>query len=279
MTSQISKEKSSNVLSKILLYYKNNQRAFPWRETTDPYHILVSEYMLQQTQVDRVVPKYISFLKKFPNTTALASTTKKEVLTLWSGLGYNRRATALHNTAKILVAKHKGVVPEDKETLLTLPGIGEYTAGAVLAFAYNKPVVMIETNIRTVLLHHYVQKKKEVTDKAISIFVEHLLQHALEQKVSPRIFYSAMMDYGTHLKSQGVRTNTRSKHYTKQSKFDGSIRQARGALLRLLINAEKGVSKKQLQTVQAKRINEGLTGLLTEGVIEKRGKYYYVTNS
>ncbi len=276
MPSKISKEKSNDVLSHVLLHYKNNQRTLPWRETDNPYHILISEYMLQQTQADRVVPKYISFLKKFPKVTALASSTRKEVLTLWSGLGYNRRATALHDAAKILVAEHDSVVPENKETLLTLPGVGEYTAGAVLAFAYNRPVIIIETNIRTVLLHHCIQKKKEVADKTISVFVKRLLQNALERKVSPRIFYSAMMDYGAHLKSQGVRTNARSKHYTKQSKFDGSIRQARGALLRLFISTEKGISKKQLQTVQVERINEGLTGLLTEGVIEKRGKYYYL---
>ena len=270
------KEKNDDILSRVLLHHRDNQRIFPWRETSNPYHILVSEYMLQQTQTDRVVPKYISFLKKFPKVTTLASSTRKDVLTLWSGLGYNRRAFALHEAAKILVAEYDGIVPEEREMLLTLPGVGEYTASAVLAFAYDKPVVMIETNIRTVLLHHALQNMKEVADETISTFVERLLQHALEQGVSPRIFYSAMMDYGAHLKAQGVRTNARSKHYTKQSKFDGSVRQARGALLRLFINTEKGVSKKHLQTIQAKRINEGLTGLLTEGVIEKRGKYYYL---
>ena len=278
MPSKILKEESNDLLSRVLLHYKKNQRTLPWRETSDPYHILISEYMLQQTQADRVVPKYISFLKKFPKIKTLASSSRKEVLTLWSGLGYNRRAVALHDAAKILIAEHDSTVPKEKKALLTLPGVGEYTAGAVLAFAYNKPVIIIETNIRTVLLHHCVQKKKEVTDETIGMFVEQLLQDALKRRVKPRIFYSAMMDYGAHLKSQGVRTNARSKHYIKQSKFDGSIRQARGALLRLFISAEKGISKKQLQTLQVKRMNEGLAGLLTERLVEKRGKYYYLTD-
>ena len=276
MTLKNQKEKNNNILSRVLLHYKKNQRMFPWRETDDPYCILVSEYMLQQTQADRVVPKYISFLKKFPTVIALASSTRKEVLTLWSGLGYNRRATALHDAAKILVAEHGATVPKEKETLLTLPGIGEYTASAVLAFAFNKAVIVVETNIRTVLLHHAMRKKKEVTDETISASVKQLLQDAIKRKVSSRVFYSAMMDYGAHLKSQGVRTNAQSKHYTKQDKFDGSVRQARGALLRLFISAEKGITKKQLQTAKTKRISEGLAGLLAEGLIEKRGKYYYL---
>lgn len=272
------KEKSTDVLSQVLGYYKNNGRSFPWRETTDPYHILVSEYMLQQTQVDRVVPKYIAFLKTFPNIEALASSARKEVLTLWSGLGYNRRAVALHDTAKTLVAEHNSTVPKDRETLLTLLGVGEYTAGAVLAFAYNKPVIMVETNIRTVILHHCIQKKKRVTDKEISALVSHLLQDALMRSVSPKTFYSAMMDYGAHLKAQGVRTNTQSRHYTKQSKFDGSIRQARGMLLHLFINTRKGISRKSMRALPAKRINEGLKGLLKEGIVEKRGQYYYLVD-
>ena len=277
MTPLTSKEKISDVVSCVLTHHEKEGRSFPWRETTDPYHILVSEYMLQQTQTDRVEPKYISFLKKFPKVTSLACATRKEVLTLWSGLGYNRRAIALHNAAKNLVTVYDGAVPKTKEALLTLPGVGEYTAGAVLAFAYNKPVIVVETNIRTVVLHHCARKKKGVKDEAISLFTEQLLQSALNRGSTPRIFYSAMMDYGTHLKSQGVRTNARSKHYTKQGKFDGSVRQARGALLRLLIAAEKGVSKKQLQGLKVHRINEGLAGLLTEGLVEKKGKYYYLT--
>ena len=274
-----SKEKISTVVSHILAYYKNNGRLFPWRETTDPYHILVSEYMLQQTQTDRVVPKYSSFLQKFPSVASLSRAMRKEVLALWSGLGYNRRAVALHNAAKMIINVYDGDIPQTKEDLLTLPGVGEYTAGAILAFAYNKPVIVIETNIRTVVLHHCVRKKKKVGDDVIGFFVKQLLQNAIKRKVAPRDFYSAMMDYGTHLKAQGVRTNPRSKHYTKQSKFDGSIRQARGVLLRHFIAIEKGVTEKQLHNLNTNRINEGLTGLLAEGVIEKRGKYYYLAES
>ena len=278
MPTPSSKEKISDVVSRVLTHYKNEQRTFPWRETTDPYRILVSECMLQQTQVDRVVPKYTAFIKTFPSVTALANALRKEVLALWSGLGYNRRAIALHNTAKEVVTSHNSIVPTTEEALLTLPGIGPYTAGAVLAFAYDKPVIIIETNIRTVVLHHCARKKKAVSDKTISHFVEQLLQDALNRKTTPRTFYSAMMDYGTHLKARGVRTNPRSKHYTKQAPFTGSIRQARGALLRHFINAQKGTSKKQLQALPAQHINKALTALLTEGIIKKRGKYYYLAN-
>ena len=271
-----SKEKINTVVSRMLTHYKNEKRSFPWRETDDPYHILVSEYMLQQTQTDRVVPKYQSFIKKFPDVTTLASASQREVLALWSGLGYNRRVIALRNAANEIVSTHDSVVPETKEALLTLPGIGEYTANAILAFAYNKSVIVIETNIRTVVLHHCVRKKRKVGDDTIGFFVEQLLQNAQDNNITPCAFYSAMMDYGAYLKSQGVRTNARSKHYTKQSVFDGSTRQARGTLLRHFINTKKGTSKKQLHNLNTNRIEEGLTGLLTEGLIEKRGKYYYL---
>ena len=277
MPPRSSKEKISNVVSSVLAHYESGRRLFPWRETTDPYHILVSEYMLQQTQTDRVVPKYVSFLKKFPDVTSLASALRKEVLALWSGLGYNRRAVALHNAASMIVAEYGGRVPETTEELLTLPGVGGYTAAAIRAFAYDQPVVVIETNIRTVVFHHCVRNKRQVVgDEVIRFFVEQLLRDVVARKVAPRTFYSAMMDYGAYLKSQGVRTNERSKHYTKQSKFDGSVRQARGALLRHFVAAEKGVSEKQLHTLDATRVNEGLAGLLADGVVEKRGKYYYL---
>ncbi|MCY4577242.1 MAG: A/G-specific adenine glycosylase [Candidatus Kaiserbacteria bacterium] len=279
MPHPIAKEKIGTTVSRVLAYHEKERRSFPWRETVDPYHILISEYMLQQTQTERVVPKYVSFIERFPEITSLASAARKEVLALWSGLGYNRRAVALHNTAKMVVAVYDGVMPKTKEALLSLPGVGEYTAGAVLAFAYNKPVTIVETNIRTVVFHHCVRKKGVVSDTVISYFVEQLLQTACNRGIAPRIFYSAMMDYGSYLKSQGVRTNVRSKHYTKQSNFAGSVRQARGALLRHLIAADRGVSKKQLQMLPVVRIDDGLAGLLADGLVEKRGKYYYLKDA
>lgn len=269
------KEKIDDTVSLVLLYYENHKRLFPWRESSDPYHILVSEYMLQQTQTERVVPKYLSFLKQFPNVDSLARARRRDVLALWSGLGYNRRAVALHNAAKMLT---DGIVPQTKEDLLTLPGVGEYTAGAVLAFAYDEPVVIIETNIRTVIFHHCVQGRKEIADDAVYSFVEKMLRCAIERGISPRVFYSAMMDYGSYLKLSGVRMNSRSRHYVKQKKFDGSVRQARGTLLRFFVVADEGVSGENLQYLEVQRIKEGLAGLVADGLVEKRGKYYYLVS-
>ena len=277
MSRLTSKEKISDVVSLVLEHHKESRRSFPWRETDNPYHILVSEYMLQQTQTERVIPKYTVFLKKFPTIRALARANKKEVLTLWSGLGYNRRAVALHAAVKIIAAKHSGKVPSEKEQLLALPGVGDYTAAAVLAFAYSKPIIVIETNIRTVILHHCIRRKREVEDRVIACFVEQVLQEMISREVSPRTGYSAMMDYGAHLKSEGVRVNERSRHYTKQGKFEGSVRQARGALLRFFVAAERGVSEKSLRNIHTRHIDKGLAGLIADGLIEKRRGYYYLT--
>ena len=274
-----SKEKIGDVVSLVLSYYRDHGRLFPWRETSDPYHILVSECMLQQTQTDRVIPKYNSFIKKFPNIWFLASADRRDALAVWNGLGYNRRAVALHDAAKMITEVNGGIVPRAKEDLLTLPGIGDYTAGAVLAFAYNDPVVVVETNIRTVVFHHCVRKKKEIEDNVVYFFIEKMLLHAVDLGVSPRVFYSAMMDYGSHLKSVGVRVNRRSRHYVKQKKFNGSVRQARGTLLRFFLTTKKGVSDDRLKFFGTQRIKEGLSGLISDGLIEKRGKYYYLAET
>ena len=271
-----SQEKINDVVSLVFSYYRDHGREFPWRETFDPYCILVSEYMLQQTQVDRVIPKYLSFLRAFPCVTSLASAERRDVLALWSGLGYNRRAVALHDAAKMLVAVYGGSVPMVMEDLLMLPGVGVYTAGAVLAFAYDQPAVIVETNIRTVVFQHCVRGKDVVNDAVIRFFVGELLYCAINVGISSRIFYSAMMDYGSHLKSVGIRVNSRSQHYVKQGKFDGSVRQARGALLRFFVDAEKGVSRDKLGSLSIRKVEEGLSGLVADGLVERRGRYYYL---
>lgn len=213
-------------------YVKNGRRSLPWRQTTNPYRILVSEIMLQQTQVDRVVPKYKLFLKKFPTAQALAKASLSEVLLVWSGLGYNRRAKMLHHAAKALV--RLGQFPRTVEEIEKLPGVGPYTARAVAIFAFNTPEVCIETNIRTVFTHLYFPKKKLVSDKEIFPYIERDLRLS---NIEPRYFYAALMDYGSYLKKNGVRINHKSAHYTKQSKFEGSARQARAARLRALLHA------------------------------------------
>jgi A/G-specific adenine glycosylase len=231
------------MLRELKSFYKKSGRGhLPWRKTKDPYKILVSELMLQQTQVSRVVPKYESFLKKFPDFKTLAKAPLIDVLKEWQGLGYNRRAKFLHQTAKILTGEYKGKFPKEVSEIEKLPGIGHYTARAVSTFAFNTSEVFIETNIRTVFTHFYFPTKKIVSDKEILLLVERDLQ---KSKMEPRDFYAALMDYGSHLKANGVRINNKSKHYAKQSKFEGSARQKRAALLRDALRV--GASEKELE--------------------------------
>jgi A/G-specific adenine glycosylase len=231
MVSDMFDTSSIKKLQKIVWdYYTLHARDdLPWRNTHDPYHILVSEIMLQQTQVVRVIEKYHQFLEKFPTVSALAEAPLREVLIVWQGLGYNRRAKMLHSAAQVIVREHKGRVPRDYDTLRSLPGIGPYTAGAVSAFAYNIPIPIVETNIRTVLFYHLFGMRGEVTDVELLRVSDLLLD-----RTRPRDWYYALMDYGAHLKSQGITLNAKSKHYTKQSRFEGSDRQVRGAILRTL---------------------------------------------
>jgi A/G-specific adenine glycosylase len=216
-------------------YYTKNKRSFPWRETSDPYKILVSELMLQQTQTERVVPKYLSFLQKFPDFLSLSNASIPELLTLWSGLGYNRRALYLYKTAQRVVSDFAGKLPTTENQLLLLPGIGKYTAGAIMAFAYDTQSIFIETNIRRVYLHFFFPNEEKVSDKEIIKLVE----QTLPQK-DFRNWYYALMDYGVYLAKNGQNANTRSSHYTKQSKFEGSRRQIRGMALKIYLT-EKNV--------------------------------------
>ncbi len=140
---------------KINNHYDQNGRDLPWRRTRNPYRILVSEIMLQQTQVERVIEKYAVFIKTFPDFPSLAEAPLHTLLTVWQGLGYNRRALALRACAQKVVAEHQGKLPKEPEKLLALPGIGKYTAGAVAAFAFNEPIVFMDTNIRRVYIHEF----------------------------------------------------------------------------------------------------------------------------
>jgi len=211
-------------------YYRQHKRAMPWRDQSDPYRVVVSEIMLQQTQVARVLLKYPSFIQAFPDFTHLAQAPVVEVLAAWQGLGYNRRALNLHKLAQTVVAEYAGMLPSGSKELMNLPGIGPGTAGSIAAFAFNRPAVFIETNIRRVYLHHFFADHTEVADADLMPVVEATLDHA-----NPREWYYALMDYGAHLAAIVPNPNRRSKHYTKQSKFEGSDRQIRGAIIRLLL--------------------------------------------
>lgn len=157
--------------------------------------------MLQQTQVDRVIPKYAQFLKTFPNWNALARAPQKKVLRAWQGLGYNRRALFVRRAAQTVVQKYGGALPRDFSALASLPGVGPYTAGALLAFIWNEPMVFIETNIRAVFLHHFFPQKagrlpaQKITDAELLP----LITETLDLK-NPRVWYWALMDYGAYLK-------------------------------------------------------------------------------
>lgn len=221
-------------------YRKHGRRHLPWRKTKSAYKILVSEVMLQQTQVPRVIEKYGEFLSIFPTPHALADAPLSAVLALWQGLGYNRRAKALHNAGKEIVLRFKGRVPKTEESLTSLPGVGTYTARAVMAFAFNLPVTFLETNVRSVFIHHFFPDESNVTDDALVPYVE----KALDTR-APRRWYSALMDYGTHIKKTNANPSRQSAHHTRQAPFQGSDRQIRGAIIRTLVR-EGGVAKEVL---------------------------------
>ncbi len=255
-------------------YYHNNGRHhLPWRKTKSPYRILVSEIMLQQTQVERVIPKYKQFLKTFPSLKSLARAPLSEVVAVWQGLGYNRRAVSLKKTAGMLAEKYNARVPWSPQELQSLPGIGQSTASAIAAFAFNKPVPFVETNIRTVYIHFFFPKKKKVHDNEIISLVEQTMD-----STNPREWYYALMDYGVYLKKSINNLNSRSIHYTKQSRFKGSSRQIRGKIVRLL-SLNGGMSKRKLeQTIQAKNheIDTILWQLQKDGLIRKKGRTFVI---
>ncbi len=253
-------------------HYENNGRDLPWRKVKDPYKILVSEMMLQQTQVDRVIEKYQAFLRVFPTVTDLAKAPVPKVLSLWSGLGYNRRALFLKSTAEQIVAEFKGKFPREHEQLLKLRGIGPYTASAIRAFAFNLPGALIETNVRTVFLHFFFKGAINVSDAQLFPLITTMLDTE-----NPRRWYSALMDYGTMLKSEIGNVNKTSKHYTKQSKFQGSERQVRGEILKFLVSYEKlatqAVILKNVKRPKEKVLKK-LIELEDEGFIVKKGRSF-----
>lgn len=216
----------------VSVFYKKNRRALPWRDTHRAYDIFISEMMLQQTQVDRVLKKYTPFLKKFPSFSSLKNAPVSEVLAAWSGLGYNRRALYLKKTATRIVEKYGGRLPFERHILETFPGIGRGTSGALSAFVFNAPVVFVETNIRRVFIHYFFRNtKRKIAETEILDLVEKTLD-----KKNPREWYYALMDYGSWLgKNNRENPNRKSAVYKKQSVFRGSEREFRGRILRYAI--------------------------------------------
>ena len=250
----------------ILQHYEKRARVFPWRQTRDPYQIFVSEIMLQQTPVDRVIEKYKKFIFVFPDVFSLARAPLAKVLKGWLGLGYNRRAIALKKSAEIITKKFKGKLPESEKELLTLPGVGKYTAAAISVFAFNRPVVLLETNVRTVFIHFFFEDKSEVKDSEIIPLIQTTLD-----TTNPRRWYNALMDYGVMLKKTMPNPGRKSAHHTRQSRFEGSDRQIRGAILRGLA---AGKAKSVLEIIQLvgsdpDRIKRILLQLQEEGFVKR----------
>jgi A/G-specific adenine glycosylase len=214
----------------VMSYFRQNYRDMPWRYSEDPYKILISEIMLQQTQVERVIPKYLAFVSAFPTVQDLAQATPTEVLSHWQGLGYNRRGLFLRKAAEMIVKEYNGFIPPDVAKVDAFPGVGYATACAVVTYSFNLPTVFIETNIRTVFISHFFPEQVNVDDDDILPLVEQALD-----RENPRDWYYALMDYGVMLKKQRGNASRKSKHYAKQSRFAGSDRQLRGAFVRYLL--------------------------------------------
>lgn len=230
--------------------------------------------MLQQTQTDRVVEKYVRFMRRFPTVGSLARATPRAVLREWQGLGYNRRALHLRACAQAIVRSYDGVVPQTMDALTTLPGIGHYTAGAIRAFAFNLPEVIIETNIRSVFLHSFFPMQNTVRDDRLLPLIEQTLD-----RKEPRRWYSALMDYGAWLKRQVPNPSRASAHHTRQSTFEGSTRQIRGATLSFLLTTTSASLDEcaAVAGTTATKVRTVLDGLVREGMVRKVGVRYAIT--
>ncbi len=277
-------------------FFEKYGKQYPWRLSSDPYQILVSEFMLQQTQTERVIPKFIDFIERFPTVLHLAAAKQNEVLQLWQGLGYNRRALFLHQTAYFIQKKHHGQIPKKQDLLTALPGIGSYTAAAIQAFAFNIPSVVIETNIRTVYIYHFftqndihMQKSNSLKRKIPDEDLLPLIEQTLDIH-NPRKWYNSLMDYGAHIKKKHTNPSKRSKQHTVQTPFIGSNRQIRGAIIRQLTQFDTLTYTQLLQAVfqdinrssrlkgvgtnithsNLERIEKNLNLLIKEGFIVKK---------
>ena len=253
----------------IYQYYRTNARKLPWRETHDPYQILISEIMLQQTQVQRVMKKYGQFITVFPGFSSLAQAPLHKILRVWQGLGYNRRALQLKQIAEIVVSAYQGNLPRSLEALARLPGIGRTSASAILTFAFNEPTAFIETNVRAAFIHFFFDERTDIKDKEIYPLVVTTLERS-----NPRTWYYALMDYGAMVKRRYRNPSRKSAHYQRQSPFQGSNRQIRGMILRVLLEEPEISLLELVQKLKTSReqLERAISGLQKEGLIENRGR-------
>ncbi len=262
---QLSKQQIIDFQAKILSWYSANKRELPWRKSRDPYRILLSEIMLQQTQVSRVIPKYEAWLRALPTIDHLAKATTADVLSLWSGLGYNRRALFLQKAAKTIVFDHKGIWPQSVAELKNLPGIGEYTARAVACFAFDEQVAVVDTNVKKVIaVELFAGVLPE--DKTISKIADALLPHGKAYD-----WNQGLMDYAsTMLKKEKI-------PIPRQSTFKGSRRYYRGKIIKLLLERREIEEHEIISVISdakanAEHIQSILTDLKREGFILQKNE-------
>jgi len=248
---------------KIFEFYRLHGRSFPWRETTDRYAVMISEIMLQQTQAERVVPRFEEWLRHFPDCEHLSSASLREVLSLWSGLGYNSRAVRLHRCANLIMDSFGGIVPSRPEILKTLPGIGEYTSRSIPVFADNLDTAAVDTNIRRIIIHEF-GLPEDIAPAVLQQEAEALVPHGRSRE-----WHNALMDYGSLVLTS---RKTGIRPLTKQSKFQGSRRWYRGKLVKELINTGElfleEISEKYASCPWD--LEEIINDLITEGVVERQ---------
>jgi A/G-specific adenine glycosylase len=261
----------------LAVWYESRRGAYPWRGTRDPYRVLVSEMMLQQTQVARVIPAYRAFVRRFPSVRSLASATRAEVVRAWAGLGYNRRAVALSEAARVIVRDHRGVVPADLDALRALPGIGPYTAAAIASIAFGQPVPAIDTNLRRVVARVRLGRDASGGDE-----IEEAARRWVDRR-DPGAWNQALMDVGReHCRSAPVcegcplargcafRRSGRapSPPRRRQAAFEGSSRQLRGAIVRRLREGSTSVGALARVTGSShERIAGMLRALVRDGLV------------
>lgn len=253
--------------TQILTWYTLNKRDLPWRKTRDPYAILVSEVMSQQTQIARVIPKYLSWVTKFPTVFDLAKADTKDVLAAWSGLGYNRRAMYLRTCAQIIVSKYQGKFPQDEKLLRLLPGVGEYTARAILCFAFNSQVAVIDTNVKKVILVRIV-KNTTLEKKELEKIAQNLLPNGQAYE-----WNQALMDYAaSELKKEKI-------SIPRQTAFKYSNRYFRGRIIKYLLSHAKVSEKNFLElfsgTLTKQKLTIILESLIKDKLLIKIAKKYY----
>lgn len=267
----MSRKMTAEFQEKVWGHYRAHGRQMSWRDFPTFYNVLVSEIMLQQTQVDRVRVKFQEFMERFPTIQDLAAAPLADVLRVWQGLGYNRRAKYLHEAAKVVASDQ---APAHMDELVQLPGVGKNTAAAIMNYVYMVPTAFVETNIRSVYFEHFFEGEVEVSDSLVLARVEETMD-----REHPREWFWALMDYGSWLKKQGSGRLTMSRHYKKQSPLKGSLREMRGLIIKALASGDSNMNDLRQNSPNDGRFAPALRGLEQEGLITIQNDTVYLTKS